>query len=234
MPNYATVSQVMEHKIAGEIPRKIKNYSPEEIAEHIEVAEAIIENHTNTIFYSKSETVYLNGTGNLSLFFYHVVNYPIISATSVKEVDPDGTVKYTYLATDYVVQPWYISVAYNEQLGAREFTVRQARWPKGLRNIQIVGTWGRSAVPSVVKTATILLTLESLIPGCTGLVSNNIVEREWEDLRLKYRGTSSESIPPQASVGYDYIDRLLAKYVLSPAIFITPDTHIPHPLSDYV
>ncbi len=97
------------------------------------------------------------------------------------------------------------------------------KWPKGLGNIKLTGTFGRSAVPTEVKHAAILLAVENLMPGSTRLVRNNIVKREWEDFKLSYAGQSSDPIPPQASTGFEYVDRLLSKYCITPALFLVPD-----------
>ncbi len=164
MGNYAANADVTGFKIDGSTI-DLTQYTSGEITTEIAFAETMIEEICEDIFYSKTETNTFNGTGNVKLFFMPKVKARLLTITSVKELDLDGsTVLDTFTEnTDFKAFPFYLETArsYDGDAPRRRFGTGGS-WPKGQNNIQIVGTWGHSSVPVDIERATILLTFKLL------------------------------------------------------------------------
>lgn len=208
MGNYAVANDIRHFKVEG-CPLELDNYSDADIDTEIALAEEIVETLTNNTFYNKSETNYLDGNGLTKLFFYPQIPYPLLTITSVKDLDIDGTtVLFTYVENrDFVKYPHYIETArvIDGDSPRRRFG-SGGTWPKGQKNIQIVGTWGKSSVPESIKRATILLVAARLDPSGSQITSGDFTEAEWEDFRIKL---GAGDIDLETGTGFPEVDRLL-------------------------
>ncbi len=83
-------------------------------------------------------------------------------------------------------------------------------FPCGDSNIQVCGSWGRD-MPAGIRKAIILLALEAIRPGSSGLYNpNGVRSATWEDFRISY---SIEERPRGAvTTGFQEIDDLLVLY----------------------
>ena len=90
MGNYATVSDVQAFKIDGSVI-DLTSYTNDEIEAEIGFAENLIEEICEDVFYSKTQTLTFDGTGNVKLFFFPKVKIRLLTVTSLKELDLDGT-----------------------------------------------------------------------------------------------------------------------------------------------
>lgn len=219
--NYAAISEVKAYKIAGTVVA-LTSYTDAEIGAKIALAEALIETITGDIFYVKTETNLFDGNGLTRLFFPPEVPYRLLSVTRVREYDLDGT---TVLDTfvedeDFKSYPYYLETALElaEDTPRRRFGTGGV-WPKGQDNIEIVGTWGRSAVPADIREATILLTLEDLIPGSTGMGPADTQQITWPDFSVTFHGAEFGQ-----QTGFAKIDRILARHLNHSSMFLAvPD-----------
>jgi hypothetical protein len=222
--NYATSTEVKAFKVDGVVV-DLTSYTDAEIDVDIGLAEDFIERITNNIFYSKTETNQFDGNGLHKLFFFPSIVYPVISITSVKDVDIDGTVLDTLVENqDFITYPHYleVSLAFPEDSPRRRIS-QGGNWPKGQKNIHVEGTWGRSVLPPAIKRATILLTLERLKPQSTGMVPKDIKQAVWPDFTVTFRGREEDLVGQ--STGYNLIDRLLEPYLNNVDMFlVVPDT----------
>jgi len=215
MGNYATVSEVRSFVVDGCLV-DLSAYDDVRIGLDIDLAESFIEGVTNDIFYSKTETNLFDGNGLTRLFYMPLIAYPIIASTSITEVDIDGT---TVLDTfvkddDFKEYPHYIETAktFAGDTARRRFGTG-GKWPKGQKNISIVGTWGRATTPNEIARATILLTLESLVPGSVGMRPAGIHEAAWDDFRIKVIEGKSGDFQSGELTGYQEVDILVRDHM---------------------
>jgi len=210
MGNYATVANVRAFKINGH-EVDLAAYTDAEIEEAIEVAEHQIEEITNDIFYPKTATYKFSGDNGDNLFFSKVVPYRLLTITSVKSLDDDGTtVLDTYAATeDYIQYPFYLSTSDAAGSSVRRSLFRGKNWPRGQENIEIAGVWGALEVPAGIKRATILLTLENLISGCTNMLSADYTQATWSDFTIQTR----QNYSGESYTGFPVVDRILCNFI---------------------
>lgn len=230
MGNYVTVAEVKDYKVNGERV-DILLYSDVEIEAEIALAELLVEQFTGTIFYQKSaETNYFDGNGDRMLFVYPDVHYPLITATSILEVDEQDNTLYTYTTDEFHVTGWHLETTYSSETSARRMVARSGlRWPKGMRNIKILGDWGVATTPVTVKRVTTLIALERMVPGSTGTISGTDaakVREEWDDYEVEYAKADNDLVVE--SLGSLYLDRLIAGHMVQPSMFMTPQVHLPH------
>lgn len=221
MGNYASVSEVQGFKIDG-VTTDLTAYSSAEIEAEISFAETLIEEICEDVFYSKSATHTFDGTGNVKLFFMPKVKYRLLTATSVKELDLDGT---TVLDTftenvDFKLYPFYVETSrYVEGDSPRRRFGTGGVWPTGQNNIQIVGTWGHSAVPAEIKRATILLALERLKPGSTNQTPGDVRSIGWDDFRVSFKASGASNT--YSETGLNEVDRILRRYLNDVDLFLS-------------
>jgi hypothetical protein len=216
---YASVSNVRAHKVAGATV-DLSMYEDSEITAALEISESFINAHIQRVFgVTEDVSKIVDGTGSEQLFFSPYFAGPVQEVTAVDEVDEDGESTYSYELTDFVVRPYFLRLREDDQSDPRRGLLRcKGRWPKGTQNIKITGTWGE-AVPTAVQRASILLALEALIPGSTQLTPCGVAGERWEDYEIRY---AQGGAPPSVdSTGFDYIDRLLAPFKISPTLFTT-------------
>jgi hypothetical protein len=219
MGNYATVAEVKAFKVDGSVV-DLTGYTDAEIEVEIGLAEDIIEGICNDIFYEKDEVLRFDGNGLTRLFFKPLVTYKLLSINSVKEYDLDGTtVLYDYVENeDYKRYDFYIETAreyWDELYSPRKRSQFNFGydfvWPKGQKNIVVDGTWGNEEIPPAIKRATILLTLEKLIPGSAGLSTpSDVTQASWSDFTISFSTGGNDY---GDTTGYPEIDRLLYKHI---------------------
>lgn len=212
MGNYATIAQVKAFKVQGVVAPLTGAYSDSEIEDEITIAEAVIEAICGDQFYDEAATYKFDGNGLTKLFFQPTVPFRLLSVTTVKDYDVDGsTVLYTYTeGTDFKVYDYYLETA-------RSFAGDSPRrrfgsggvWPKGQENIVIDGTWGRAAVPPEITRATILMALERMLPGFCELSPTDVVQASWDDFQITVKG---EELVGQ-STGFLQVDILLSRFI---------------------
>lgn len=99
----------------------------------ISVVQDKVENICNRKFEEAEYTEKYNGSGDYDLLLN---NYPIISITSIQNIDVDGDIIETFDSTDYVINNKEGSVYYS------------GSFPSGRYNIKVVYTAGYSENPS--------------------------------------------------------------------------------------
>ena len=223
MANYATVAEVKAFKVGGAVSDVESSYSDGEITTELDLMESLIENICNDVFYTKTETNKFDGNGLTKLFFFPEVTYRLLSVTSVKDYDTNGTtLLHTYTeGTDFVSYEHYLEVtlAFPEDTPRRGVS-RGGKWPRGQNNIWIEGTWGRSSVPPEIKRATLLLTLERLMSGFVKMAPKDISQVVWGDFTASFKG-----VEPGQSTGYVEVDRMLERYVNRVDMFLAVPDH---------
>jgi len=230
MGNYVTTTQVKNYKVQG-TRIDVTAYSDIEIEAEIALAEYLVEQYTGTIFYQKSaETNYFDGNGDRMLFVYPDVHYPLITATTVLEVDEQDNTLYTYTTDEFHVTGWHLETTYSSETSARRMVARSGlRWPKGMRNIKILGDWGVATTPVTITRVCTLIALERMVPGTTGTISgaDALKSREkWDDYEVEYSKQDGDAVVE--SLGSMYLDRLIQGHMVQPSMFLTPQVHLPH------
>jgi hypothetical protein len=221
MGNYATYADVTGFKVDGSAV-DLSSYTEAEVGASIDRIEEFIEYICNDVFYAKTQTFLVDGNGSHKLFFAMTTPYRSVTLTSVKELDFDGTtIKETFVEdTDFKKYDYYLETARRYPgMGARTGVTRGGVWPKGQKNIEIIGTWGHSSTPADIKHCVILLVLERLKPGSTRMASKDVKQVVWSDFTVTFSGSSSEG----DLTGFVDVDRILSKYVnMSTMFVVTP------------
>lgn len=221
MGNYASNADVSGFKLDGSTV-DLTQYSSAEITAEIDFAENLIEEVCEDIFYAKTVTHTFDGTGNVKLFFMPKIKYRLLTVTSLKELDLDGsTVLDTFTENvDFKRYPFYVETSrYIEGDSPRRRFGTGGVWASGQNNIQIAGTWGRSAVPAEIKRATILLTLERLKPGSTNQTPGDVRSIGWDDFRISFK--SSGPANTYSETGLNEVDRILRRYLNDVDLFLS-------------
>ena len=161
----------------------------------LEIAYEMVKIITNTEWCPVTTCRYFDGSGSDKLFFVSQTSDYLNSLTSVEDIaccSPEGTL------SDITNHGTWL-----------EMTCTGC-FPCGQKNIKVCGSWGRT-MPAGVKKAIILLALEGIQPGITGLETpNGVRSATWEDFRISY---SVEERPRGVlTTGYQEIDDLLAIY----------------------
>lgn len=226
MPNYATVADLLSFKVSCQSLGF--ECCEDQLEGNLVIAESIVESYVNTLFYPITQVVYFDGPGNQNLYLSQLLNYPIISASTCTEVNENDTVLFTYTeGTDYIVKPWYLSKNWTRESGRLGIGQSGPTWPRGSRNIKVVGTFGYAEVPAEVKRATLLLAAEVTKPGSSGFAPNHIASQVWDDYKVTFKGQSQTQPSPSDSTGFEFVDRLLDKWRFKPDLFLVPQTHMP-------
>lgn len=215
MGNYAVKADLTGFLVNGEAI-DLSAYSDDQINDSIALAEELIEKFTDDIFYELTATYKFDGKTRTELFFSPKVPYKLLSVTSVKEIDVDGsTVLQTYTeGTDFIVRPYVLEAVKGSLLDRPRTLVGSGGvWPRGQNNIVVEGTWGNSTTPAAIKRATILLALEDLVPGSTGMQNYDVKQRSWPDLAVTFKGFGQSQFEMGNTTGYPTIDRMLRHHM---------------------
>lgn len=167
-------------------------------------AESLVDDFCNTSFaynaVASAKTFDGSGTDILNL------TYPLAALTSIAIVDNTGTVSTTYTSTDFSLRPANSRTGIYRFIQAKDPSVR---FPKGIQNVKITGTWGFATVPSTFKLA-IYLTLKNIydvIAREAGISKEREFGREiWFNLK------ANDLIPPMAKMilqQHTFINKLL-------------------------
>lgn len=220
MGNYASNADVAGFKVDGSTI-DLTQYTSAEITAEIAFAESLIEEICEDIFYAKTATHTFDGTGNVKLFFMPKIKYRLISVTTLKELDLDGsTVLDTFTENvDFKTYPFYVETSrYIEGDSPRRRFGTGGVWPSGQNNIQIEGTWGSTEVPAEIKRATILLTLEKLKPGLTNQTPGDVRSIGWDDFRISFKASGASNT--YSETGLNDVDRILRRYINDVDLFL--------------
>lgn len=187
-----SVQDVLDYKINGIAASECICSNSEEIECKLCLAIERISAVTLTNWCPEVGCKKFNGTGNCLLYFAAVTNDPVDTITSVIATDCDGV--------DTTLTP-------DNHKNWLEFCDGSDIFPCGTDNITVCGTWGQP-MPCTIKEATLLLTLEYLSPGITGIGSsrNQVENLTWSDFSIKYRDISD---PEGATTGFPLIDQMI-------------------------
>lgn len=227
--NYVSVAELKNFKVSGELVDLVA-FTDDELTEAIHEAEEFIEWITGDWFYAKSMTLFVDGNGEYEQFLQPTMSSKIISITSVDFVDGDGaTVLDTYVEnTDFKVYDYFLRMIHLAwDIGdIRRVTNSRGKWPRGERNLKIVGSFGNTPTPGAIIRATKLLALERLIPGIAKLSTIDADTVIWPDFSIKFKSEAKETY---TSTGYAEIDRMLQPYVNMSGLFnVVPDHRTSH------
>ena len=125
------------------------------IVDAISAAQTAIDNDTDRTFEPSTRTIYFGSDGS------NVLDVPdLVSVTTIKvDDDDDGIYETTIAATDYELDTYRTTQA---GWPFEQVRLLERCWPSGgkrRRRIEIVGSWGWSAVPAPINQAATLLAL---------------------------------------------------------------------------
>jgi len=168
-----------------------------EIELNLEIAYELIKAITNTEWCPQEACLRFDGTGGPRLHFNHVTTSNLVTIDTITDLSCCGS-EHELDITDLVNHGTWL-----------EFPC-DGCFPCGNKNIEICGTWGRP-MPAGIKKAIIMLALEGIEPGSSGLSNpNGIRNATWEDFRISY---SIEERPRGVlTTGFQEIDDLLTIY----------------------
>jgi len=162
-----------------------------------------IERITKDFFYAKAFDINLNGNGQDQIFFNFLQDCLTASALNISDVSIDSDVwtfnkRSVYLDTSTAIG----SLAeYRHLLKTLETTVL---FPKGLQNINIVGTKGWSICPSEVRKA------------CKMMIEDRFdttLYDHWREGSLSIGGDINYQNPRVIHTGIMKVDQILARYI---------------------
>ena len=213
MGNYATVTEIRNFKVAGQTV-DLGAFSDAEIEAEIAVVESLIEAITGDVFYlEEAATKVFDGKGVTKLFFLPDYLGRLVSIDSVTEVDLDGTtVLDTFIEDeDFKRYDYYLDTAqeFDGDSPRRRFGTG-GRWPKGQKNIVIVGDWGRATTPPEISKVTKQMVLEGLLPGSSGVTPKDYKQVVWSDFTTTFKGAEEHK---GTSTGFPDFDRVLQLHV---------------------
>lgn len=224
---YCTVAQVRNYKVSGNYISTLNNYSDEEIQAEIDLADSFIDIITNTWFNQRNKTVYYDGNGLLRQFLFPEIPAPVVEITSVEDIADDRSVIGTWVeGTDFLVHEHYLERIVGAN-GSPRLTGNMygSVWPKGQKNVKVVGIFGQATgeVPPPISRASLLMTLERLVPGSTNMAPTDVAQAVWSDFTVTFRAATPENRIGM-STGFDAIDRLIQPYVNHVDMFmVVPD-----------
>lgn len=212
MGNYATATELRQFQHAGQCV-DLQLFSDAQLDAEIDLAEEQVEQFTGATFYTQSLTLLFDGNGLETLLFYDVVELPNISVSSVTEIEPDGTLIDTLVENDdYVRYEDRLEIVDCIDRTMRHRVRAYARWPRGQKNIKVVGVWGYSAVPKAVKRATLLLAAQKIQPSVVGLTKTGLRRVEFPDYQVEFgRGLADSTLGE--TTGYQETDELLIPHI---------------------
>lgn len=219
---YASIEDVRTFKVGGQKVKSLFKYTDDEILGKLTLTTEIIEAITGDCFAVKTETNKFDGKGVSKLFFQPQVTYQLQTVITVKEYDTEENVVHEYeTGRDYVVYPYYLDLgAVGDEDRPRYSLTRGGSWPKGTKNIWVDGTWGRDSIPTAIREACILLTLEALLPGSSKMTNNDIKQAVWNDFTVTYKGGDAFG----GRTGFAQVDRLLENHINYAGMFqVVPD-----------
>jgi len=234
MSNFLTVSGLKAFRPSGSTAAlDFSDWADSELQTILDEVEEIFESGTGNKFHSFSETIYVSGVHQSFLFLpqHGAYKYPVVSITSVEEVDLTGTVLTTYVEdTDFIAHGHYLytNVAFPNTI--RAAVAKNSYWPRGHRNIKIVGTFGMASTPAaVLRAGYTFAVVNTLGLSKSGLLkSSDLVKEEekWDDYQVKYQkggaAVRSDTATPSIT-GYIEIDRILGRYVNYSDLFMSTD-----------
>jgi hypothetical protein len=228
-PNYLSVASLQAAKGPGGEAISLSNYSDPELEAMINLAETLVEQVTNNIFYPLTATYFFDGSGRPVLFFPPMVNYPLVSITGVWEVDDDGTtVLDSYTEDDDYKRYAHYLEFFQEADTVRKRVIRGEWWPRGSKNIKVTGVWGAATVPPEIAHAVKLLVLHEAAPGALNTTPSGVQHITWPDFSVRFveprRGGNPTSVGQAgASTGIVEVDRILSRYVNYADLFMTTE-----------
>lgn len=131
-----------------------------QIASWIAVADAWINNFTDTTFAQSATTKYYDGNGLKDTFIDEFEGAP-----TVEFLDEDGVVEDTLSSDDFLTYPLNATVKNRLTLadGGSFYT-----FPSGRKRLKITGNFGQSSVPAPVELASTMLTAEIIKRSMAG------------------------------------------------------------------
>lgn len=227
MSKYVTIAELKAFRPPGSTTTvDFSSFTDPELLQILDDVEAFFETETKNIFYKKTDTVRADGNGRPILFLPQNAQYyyPVLEVDSVKEVELDGTE-----IDEYTENNDFFIRGHELEMDATVSTIRSSIgkggvWPKGRRNIEIVGKFGMETTPLDIKRAVSLYAIcQSVGSSKAGLgeggssVGKDKVQQVWNDYTVTYRGRGSSTEQKQEDIsnitGYLEIDRILSKYI---------------------
>lgn len=207
--NYLTVVELKAAKDTKGETISVGDYTDAELDEMIDRYEELVEMWTNDRFYSFTATYVFDGTGHRYQFFPPSVPYKLLTVTSVKDVDFDGTELTSYTeSSDFVNHSHFLEL--NVQVDFRRIIGTKGVWPLGQQNVQVVGTWGHASTPKPIKELVKRLCMEEISPGSSGWVAGGIRLQEWDDYKVEY---ANYNLGDKTITGWVQADKIVEKYL---------------------
>jgi hypothetical protein len=158
---------------------------------------------------TKTLTLIVDGTGDGILFTRPHTKMPIVQLSLIvwresNLVAFDPAIN-SWSTVDYYANKYYVEATGKDYRGsARYFT--KSKFIKGIRNYEIIGTFGHSAVPNYVKQMTVMLCRERIQQGY--LASLDINSEAWVDYKVTF-ASNKKDVPVYS--GFPTIDAIISR-----------------------
>lgn len=228
MSSYATQAQVESLLGTFAIPSEWTSGSaPTPLAQALTRVRSTIDAFCGTTFIPVTRQLLLDGNGTPNLLLNAVTSYPIATITSVW-LRNDPTVAFTSADllvenVDFCVHPSRRALTRMTSTYGRGFdTSIPPTWPKVLRSVQVLGTFGRTAVPPNITKAAVLLVREEIQPGYISDYGDAFYSETFPDgygRQKQPRVSAAQAVLAANTTGHEITDRLLMPYQRLPLGF---------------
>jgi hypothetical protein len=178
-------------------------YDADDKREAVQLEEERIEKITHDFFYSKAFDIKINGNGKDQIFIPFMANVLTVTALYVWGISIDSAI-WTYSERSVLLD------LESSGGGWAEFRHLLKEWgssvlfPRGLKNVRIVGTCGWSSCPMDIRKAAAMMVMDGF---------DETLYDHWRAGSLSLGGDVSYSNPKRVHTGILPVDRILDRYV---------------------
>jgi hypothetical protein len=183
-------------------------------------ASRLIDEATKDIFFTSNMTLYVDGTGKDTIYFFPYTKYKYLCDDSMvvteRDTFGDSWINDNNLATNaFDGNAKFVRTTYNYTSLVRASILR-SEFQKGEKNYRIVANFGHASIPTSIKRACVLWTRELVSPGYT---SSLLLRKEkYEDYSYETGFAPMTNNPSvegywQSFTGYPIIDQLLKPHL---------------------
>ena len=186
-----------------------------------------VERTTRNRFRLYRETWRIDGSGTNLLHFPPSIPYPLVVVEGLSLLADNATVEETLIENeDFVNCGLFLKIAnYGDITTRRHLSISPccSVFSRGVKNYEITGQWGMTTPPLGIKRAVMLLSVEMILPGATGMQTQLVAQQSWPDYTVTFRGSKYDASSVMLTE-YSEVDRLIKPFVNWSTLFMRGDT----------